>query len=98
MIVWAIGICAVVGFVLGLQFRLLLLAAASALVAACLPLVLRDTESELVSSSLTILVLLVVLQAFFLAGGVVRVSGRRVPLPSTGASLSGPRASRGSGS
>jgi len=78
MILWAMVICAVVGFVLGTQCRLLLLAIASALVAAGLALV-PGTESAAVSVGFLILGLLVVLQAFFLAGAVLRTLGPRVP-------------------
>jgi hypothetical protein len=95
MTVWAIGVCAALGLVLGLQFRLLLLAVASALVAISLPVVLQDTESQLISSTFTVLAILLVLQAFFLVGAMVRVSG--VPLSSAGASLTRPSVSRGSG-
>lgn len=98
MTVWAIGVCAALGFVLGLQFRLLLLAVASALVAVSLPVVLRDIESELIPSTFTVLGILLVLQAFFLVGAMVRVSGRGVPLSSARASLTRSSVSRGSGS
>jgi len=74
MILWAIVICAVVGFALGTHCRLFPLAAASALVVACLPLVLHATDSTLVSGGFAVLGLLAVLQAFFLVGAVLRVS------------------------
>lgn len=96
MILWAMVICAVVGFVLGAQCRLLLLAVASALVAASLPVMLRATELELVPGSFTILGLLAVLQASFLIGAMVRVSG---PVShSTAASSVSASVSRGRGS
>ena len=104
MILWAIAMCAVAGFYLGTHCRLLLLAVASALVAASVPLVLSIADpaapTALVSDPLGTLgllaVLLVVLQGFFLVGAVVRVSG---PVSRTaGASLASRPASRITGS
>jgi hypothetical protein len=110
MILWAIAICATAGFLLGTQCRLLLLAVASAVVAAALPLVLRAgdaaPETALVSGPLgplgpfgtlgLLAMLLVVLQGFFLAGAVMGASGR--VSRSAGASLASRPASRTSGS
>lgn len=83
MILGATIISALVGFALGAQCRLLALAATSGLVAACwlLGVPLGVGESAGWADSLTILGLLVVLQAFFLAGAVWRISGPRVPHP-----------------
>ncbi len=86
MILWAMVICAVVGLFLGTHCRLLLLAVASGLVVACLPLLGRTPESAPmesvpVSGGFAILGLLVILQASFLVGAVWRVSGPRLPFP-----------------
>lgn len=79
MILWAIVICAAVGFALGAHCRLILLIAASAVVAACLPILIHATESTPLSSALSILGMLATLQVFFLAGAAIRVSGPGVP-------------------
>lgn len=99
MILWAIALCAMAGFLLGLQCRLLLLAVASAGVAIGLPLVLRFGDGapdvDVVTALGLIGLLLVVLQGFFLAGATLRVSG-----PATraaGVPLASPPASRTSG-
>lgn len=96
MILWIIITCAVVGFALGAHCRLFPLAAVSALIVACWPLMPPASESALLSEGLTILVLLVVLQAFFLAGAVWRVSSPRAPFPQVRPSLAARL--RGSGS
>lgn len=99
MILWAIALCAAAGFFLGLQYRLLLLAMASALVAISLPLALHMGDALATAGPFAtlgmIVVMLVVLQAFFLAGAVLRVSGP-VSRPA-GATLASPPASRTSG-
>lgn len=82
MILWAIIACAVVGFVLGTQCRLVPLALASGLVAGCSILLPPAGEAALLTGALTVLGLLVVLQAFFLAGAVVGLRPRRSPRPS----------------
>lgn len=77
MIVWAMVICALVGFVLGTQGRLIALALTSALIA--IGLLLAAPEFE----GLTLIALIVTLQAFFLAGAVWRVFGPRFPVAGT---------------
>jgi len=94
---WALMVCAIVGFALGTQCRLIPLAAATALIAAVVmvappsaPDVSESAASPLAfalgglvdfgSTFGVILVLIVTLQAFFLAGAVWRVCGPRFPL------------------
>lgn len=79
MILWGTVICAAVGFALGAHCRLIFLIAASAVVAACFPIVIHATESPPLSSALAVLGMLATLQIFFLAGAAIRVSGNRVP-------------------
>jgi hypothetical protein len=81
MILWAAIACAAVGFALGMQCRLVPLAVASALVAVCWPLLPPASESTLVIGGLTILGLLFILQAFFLAGAMMGL--RSPPLPAS---------------
>ncbi len=77
MMVWTMLICAVAGFVLGTQCRLIPVAAASALIAAAVPVMALGSESAPVVETLTILSLIVVLQVFFLGGAAWRVLGPR---------------------
>lgn len=99
MILWAIALSAMAGFLLGLHCRLLLLAVASTGVAIGLPLALRFGDGapdlDLVATIGLLGLLLVVLQGFFLAGATLRVSGPATR--SATVSLASPPASRTSG-
>lgn len=75
---WATIACALVGFVLGAQYRLICLAVASALVTVGWPFL--ASEPTLLTGGLTILGLLFILQASFLAGAMV-VAPFRTPRP-----------------
>jgi hypothetical protein len=85
MILWTLVICAVMGFVLGTQARLIALAATSALIAALaiagVPLVPHEPHPGAASMMMTTVTLIVVLQAFFLAGAGWRVFCPRFLLP-----------------
>lgn len=74
MILWATIACAAVGFVLGIYCRVAPLVAASVLVAVCWWLLSPADEPALVTS-VTIVVLLFFLQAFFMAGAIVGPRG-----------------------
>ena len=97
MILWAIALSAMAGFLLGLHCRLLLLAVASTGVAIGLALRFGDgaPDLDLVATLGLLGLLLVVLQGFFLAGATLCVSG--AALRGAGVPLASPPASRTSG-
>lgn len=75
MILWAITACAMTGFVLGMQCRLVCLIMTSAMLAVFWPLL------PLTDSGLMILALLAILQTCFLIGAAVGLRLPRSPHP-----------------